>query len=653
MNTEHLLEITLTLKGPVLVKSSNPAAFGLDTTVARVAIGAEQGKVYIPGTLLKGKLAESLAQLAMIDPRLERLNRDWLGVHSDQPGSNNDPYRGRLMIDDLIAITSEEKSSTDGVRTRIKINEALGSVDEKMLQVTEMPFAPGLSVEFKGQARFFADEDKALEVERFVRTGLHWLTQVGADRSVGFGRLKRVCVKRIAGRKAESTLPKGVAPVALDIVIRPLGPLCISKHKIGGNLFESEMFIPGNVLKGALAETWAALAGGRLNNGVAGLDDSKRSALKNNFENLRFRHAFPALAVPERQRPQAVPHSVVKAKHGKQSVIRDVAAQGDPAVFVFKDNPNTDCLIAPAFRTDWKATDFEKVDPHFGWAHPAKELRVRTAIDSKKRRADKGNPDTGVEPEGKLFAWEMVHPFTSKGKKVVWHSRVDLCGVNEADLADVAEQLAELLSVLSFVSKTKAPCEVAIKSVLPVSNTVHDMPETVAIVLQTPALLCDPRFQYLTGGTQKSGTLSFDNLHQHYAAVWESKEFAEGALTLKHFFASQSLAGGDYLHRRFRKDKAYNPWLLTDAGSVFVFQVTNTAKARTVIDKWVERGLPLPKWAETVWGCDWKTNPYLRENGFGEIAVHSPHKETPALSDGEFIPLNSIRAVTLEEASAT
>ena len=272
---------------------------------------------------------------------------------------------------------------------------------------------------------------------------------------------------------------------------------------------------------------------------------------------------------------------------------------------------------------------------------------MRTAIDSRRRRADQGKAEAGLEPEGKLFAWEMIHPFTRDGKPVVWRSRVDLAGIDEPDRAMVAEQLGGLLRVLSFVSKTKAACEVTVTPIDPAPAASPDsdgpgLPDpSVAIVLQTPALLCDPRFQDLAG-VPKSGALGLDDLHRLYAAVWESREFAEGALELSHFFASQSLAGGEYLHHRFRQGRPYNPWLLTDAGSVFVFSVKDAVKARGLLDTWVHRGLPLPAWAVNAWGGGWRTNPFLPENGFGEIAVHTPHPAAPVPEPSQIEYLGSI-----------
>jgi len=270
----------------------------------------------------------------------------------------------------------------------------------------------------------------------------------------------------------------------------------------------------------------------------------------------------------------------------------------------------------------------------------------------------KGDPKPGAEPEGKLFAWEMVHPFTidetGNEKPVVWRSRVDLAGVNEQDRAEVAQQLAELLSVLSFVSKTKAACDVEVEAVLPGDSQILGSLEleasdsTVALVLQTPTLLCDPRFQDVNG-IPKSGALGLEELHKLYAAAW--LQLSEGALCLKHFFASQSLAGGEYLHRRFRKGKPYTPWLLTDAGSVFVFEVKNAEGAKTKLSEWIEKGLPLPAWGEGPWQSDWRRNPFVRENGFGEIAIHKPHEGISAPKNDEVVSLSPIHTATLEEGS--
>ena len=55
---------------------------------------------------------------------------------------------------------------------------------------------------------------------------------------------------------------------------------------------------------------------------------------------------------------------------------------------------------------------------------------------------------------------------------------------------------------------------------------------------------------------------------------------------------------------------------------MFVFDVTDQTKADVKVDNWLKHGLPLPDWAENLYGNNWQTCPFLPENGFGEIAVN-------------------------------
>ena len=90
------------------------------------------------------------------------------------------------------------------------------------------------------------------------------------------------------------------------------------------------------------------------------------------------------------------------------------------------------------------------------------------------------------------------------------------------------------------------------------------------------------------------------------------------------FFASQSLAGG-YQVLRFQANKPYNPFLLTDPGSVFVLRASgDIASAQASIAQWLHAGLSLPGWAQARYGNHWRTCPFLPEDGFGEVAVNLP-----------------------------
>jgi len=498
--------------------------------------------------------------------------------------------------------------------SRVALDGTLGSAKGEMLRVIETPFLAGDKVEFTGAAEMFCDDDKAAgEVARLLRLGLLWQTQFGALRSTGFGKVLEAEVEfgpcQIESKASEIT----EKTLSLDLDIRPRGPLCVARHKIGDNLFESENFIPGNMLAGAVMQTAVEL----------GIADQE---FKGAFDKIRFRHAYPTTA--DKQRPRVLPLSTVKAgkpsADGKIDHVFDLAKEAKPCRVLTRQ----DSYLAPEFPVDWK--EHGDVLGALGWARPASELRVRTAINSENRTAYRGEDGEG----GKLFAWEMVHPFLGDKEKtpVVWRSRIDLAGIKDEDqLKAVGKTLAKALAHLSFVSKTKVRCEVEVSPVTETTaapDLAHG--ETFALVLQTPAQLADPRFQDVEG-VPKSGAISADDMFKLYAAVWSEPELSDGSLALSHHFAQQRLAGGNYLGIRFQKknNRPYNPWLLTEAGSVFVFTVTDADKAKEKLADWLDTGLPLPEWAVSAFGDAWEHNPYRPANGFGEIAVHRPEFAVP------------------------
>lgn len=583
MTALYQFDLRLTLQGPILAKSSTPASFGLDAAVAR---DFQTGRPMIPGTLLEGRVRESLSQLGEGEP-------DSLFGRETGANTDNMPDRGKLLIGDILA---ESKGADSAFASRVALDGTLGSAKGEMLRVIETPFLAGEEVVFAGVAEMFCRDDQddkdADGTARLLRVGLLWQTQFGALRTTGFGK---VLGAEVTPRRAKVKLTEiAGAPLALELAIRPLGPLCVARHKIGDNLFESEITIPGNMLAGAVMETARAL--------------EIESGFNGEFDKIRFRHAFPTVS---ERRPRALPLSTVKA--GK--ILYDVAACREPVLL-----HNGERFVAPEFPVDWK--DPGDALGALDWARPARELRVRTAIDIRRRKGD----------DGKLFAWEMVHPFLDDAGKttVVWRSRIDLSKVeDESKRAAVAKTLGQALAHLSFVSKTKTRCEV-VATLVSEAPTAPELEngDTLALVLQTPALLADPRFQGVDG-LPKSGAIPAADMLALYRATFA--EISENSLTLGHHFAQQHLEGGNYLGIRFQKkhQRPYNPWLLTDAGSVFVFAVKDAEKAKKKIAAWLDTGLPVPAWAKAAFGKTWSENPYRPQNGFGEVAIHEPKFATP------------------------
>ena len=639
------LKITMTIRAPFLTKSSAPMDFGLDAVLAM----DNKQRFYIPGTLIIGKLREAWQELASLSvDNFKPEMADWLGEKSD-PNQSDDvpeetvlPQRKRLYIEDLVlteTLNEKQEKRQNSPNFRIRMDAERGVVEHGAYIATERPFIAGEEVTFEGIARFlFKNEKDTKKLITHLKIGLQWLTQLGANRTIGFGEVIKVEVKQVELEKVK------IKPITTnlsqyDLRIIPQTPFCVAERRIAGNLFQSSEVIPGNVLKGTIANMWITLMGAKENLVTESLDAS-RPHLCRHFDKLRFTHAFPG---KQENRPVKSPLSLVKV--GKQ--VYDVALCEGPVLIK---------NAAPEFAVDWK--DNSDVQKMFGWPKIKQELRVRTAIEGEKRRA----------LENQLFAYEMIVPENG----IAWYASLDLADVQEKERLKVVEELQSLLAQgVTGLGKTKAYTHInllAEPAIAKAHQSRLELEEGVWIItLQTPALLCDPNeltaqekqsqnrqkskpsfLQRLTKKTPPSEkpdaaiVNQAAKLNQAYAKVWQ--QLSDGKLQLERFFATQSLTGGYYLWKRFQKNMPYQPYLLTDAGSVFVLKHTGDIDdAQAVIDKWLKCGLSLPSWAIKRYQLGeekqeyqyWTLCPYIRHNGYGEIAVNLeiPYKKPKA---GEF-----------------
>jgi hypothetical protein len=603
------MRIEVTVQGPLITQSTAPGAYGFDSPMAR----DPDGRDYLPGSHLTGKLLEAWRQLADAVPKLTgppspAKIKEWLGKQTgseDAPAGDVEPARKRLVLTDLYPTNGDRRCP--GRRFRISVDPLRGAVNEKDLQVIEAPYAVGESLTFAGEAHFLAKDDtepKALR--RALEIGLNWIGQIGAERTVGFGRLLNATVARPIKVHATPTKLNVTGLAGLDLVLRPAAPFCLARRSSTANLFESQDSIPGAAIKGLIAQHWTALLG-RCDARVDEDLDPARPALGAWFHALRFTHALPA-ALPG-IRPAVWPDSL--AKVGRVAEPVDLALCEAPALL--RDETGT--WRAPAFRVDWK--DESDIAASFGWPRLTRELRVRTAISEETRRA----------ADDQLFAYEMIWPWhpasadDGPSTPIDWYARLDLSRIPaEADRQAVVDQLASLIGGgLLGLGKTKAP--VGIELTLPglfrdaCPSSFAPIDSLWLVTLQTPALLCDPESLDETSGC--------DELAASYSLIW--KELSGSSLRLVRYFARQTLAGGGYLHRRFRgHGKPYRPYLLTEPGAVFVLVAISgrESEAEAAIKRWGSTGLPLPEWAKKRYGDDWSTCPYLPQNGYGEVAAN-------------------------------
>lgn len=597
-------KIHLTLQGPVLSQRSGSREHGIDTAVLR----DEAENPALPGSLIRGNLRQVWKMFNQDYPHSgcpDQTQIDaWLGQPSPE-SSSDEPMRAKLFFSHQwvsVVKKKEEKGNEEEkeeekekIQHRIKIDTDTGTVEQGALQVIETPFLSGESVIFSGSIRAHLDDaTEAKILQKWLCKGLNYISSLGALKGVGFGRLLKVTVsdailaQTLPTQKLSSTGRFGIC-LKLD------RPFCFARHhSADDNRFESEDFIPGAAIRGVLAKVFY------------GKNKTKYKKLEDNFSKVYITHAQPVCdldEIPKRNtRPFAIPLSFVTVKDDKNNLhLYDVATCENPGLIHGK---------APTFQPDWKSTDWGKANTFcHRSALPERQIEVHTAIDY----------DTNTAKESALFSLETVSPYTfDDGKNNYrWLANVDCSQANKADREEVLTQLQELLSQgLDDLGKTKAHAEVSLHSEpYPYSVVCNEKVETgqsLILVLQSAARLLPKPYDIAPSNDGKT-------LKKSYRAVW--KTLSGDSLELSYFYAQQQLVGGQYLWQRFWKDrKTYNPELLTVTGSVFVFEVRNAEVAQKHLNAWLARGLP--QHPDALDGDDWKKNPFMAANGYGEIAIN-------------------------------
>lgn len=502
------------------------------------------GQVVLPGDMILGNLLQACRDLGLKDAEA-LFGQKSEDERIDDPDSNA-PRRGQINLSDLVATTPEK----GGAITRVKIDDETGSVQSGALAVIELPYPLGQKVVFEGQMLLWLPEGEADATLAELKRALKMIPAVGGLKSVGFGWVLNADLTVERKDTLAAPQPKDIADERVYLTLTFDRPLLVDAERLAGNVFRGRAVIPGAVLKGALAR--------RLERAgvVCGQD----------LSDVVFGHAFPLQADGKTLSHLPSPLSVVADQDG--ATVRDLLLEDGAAPLLNGK--------APLFAIDWKNggavraklgllddRDFEH------------DTRTRTAINEK----------TGTSEEAQLFSYAALIPGDCR-----WRCELDQ---GKADGKVFRTLLAMLEQGLDGIGKTGATASITVApATLPAAAPLSGQADLWAVTLRTPALLNDP-------DALRDGRTLLDD----YKAYW-----AERGATLKTFFARQWLAGG-YQAMRFRTDKTlYQPYLLTEPGSVFLLH----GDLGTVLGGLLRSNLPIrPK------GLDWRTCPFMPENGYG------------------------------------
>lgn len=135
----------------------------------------------------------------------------------------------------------------------------------------------------------------------------------------------------------------------------------------------------------------------------------------------------------------------------------------------------------------------------------------------------------------------------------------------------------------------------------------------VFLYLQSPARLLNS--SELNGIPSTGGAAL---LREKYAQAWE--KLSGGSLKLSHYYARQILKGGDFWWNKYHKSLPYQAQVFTDTGSLFVLEFVKgkEKEASQYLREWQQLGLP-----QLDGYCrEYDKNPWIRENGWGEISLN-------------------------------
>ncbi|WP_018416296.1 RAMP superfamily CRISPR-associated protein [Teredinibacter turnerae] len=470
-----------------------------------------------------------------------------------------DSQRSRLQFSHWFP--ADKFDHTSRLIPRIKIDEN-GTAEEHMLQFIEAPFDVGDHVTFAGEIVAKLSEHQNPEtLANQIEKGFNWVPALGGFKAIGFGR--------VTGIKVSFTERRTSPPIQLNsdqfgIALNFDRPICFAKPQSGktaNNLFISENHIPGAAILAVLAANWP---------------ENLKAAL--NY--VHISHALPGTA--EGRRPVPPPLSLVHVDNH----FYNMAEAHVPL-------PKTS---APKFQTDWKRKEHEQIKKLFPYPQLNRTLETHTSI----------NPISNTAADSELFSLEMVET-----SELRWLANVDISRVPSTNRDAVRKELlTQFTNGLAPLGKTDASASVTVSSLHSLSTSLKNFTNLespqIAVTLITDAHLIEPIPAH-------SVIRKPDDWLAEYQRVIE--KLSASTLNVIKIFTEEKLVGGQFFHHRFNTNGHYKPRLLTAAGSVLVLEVKQLDEGFKHLNNWFQFGLP------PVGGSDWKTNPYLPQNGYGEIAA--------------------------------
>lgn len=591
----YCLELTLT--GPVMMPGTENVTHGVDASFQR----NWEGKFIIPGTQVKGVVRHALSAMATAIGKSKNpqsiIDRSWIdrffgkassasAEEYEEPGTTGwEPQRSRVLFSDLVLKDAKDHSQ---LMTRIGINNYTGTVKHGHIQILEQPLDIGEVGIFEGYITIRSEDEDAEEIRKWINKALAFVPAIGSGKSSGFGRVKGYKINEINEKKDEQEINedlihKIIAAGAADVTLKFDGPFLVACNTWNSNDFSGSENIPGSVLKAVIGEeTGAYKTDDKLHDSLSRCVISQLSPLTEKGE--------PSPTI----------------KHSDYCIKID-----DGIIFLdaLHDAVEEDAKCGLlSFQIDWKEEIWDK--------HPQKLEAGKTNILHSSRTRTAINSDE-VADEGLLFSYSSIIP----GEQV-WKGCISKGSLTDAEFSALIKAIPEYLQGFG---KTSTGAKITLA---PKERHIPQPSGIITLMLETDACLHAP-----------DDLFSFDMVnddaeqlrlqYQAYFAnalrerqTFEEIQFDNTDLSLQ-FYARQYRIGG-YLAGRYPPSATgYYPWILTKAGAVFQFTVPKGYEEAA--RSFFQRGLPVPSSFDEH-RKTWRGNPFVPENGFGEVTFIDPMK---------------------------
>jgi CRISPR/Cas system CSM-associated protein Csm3 (group 7 of RAMP superfamily) len=457
-------------------------------------------------------------------------------------------------------------------QTRVAIDEGTGAAKDGHLQFVEIVCPIGEIAKFAGDLHLLAADKKAAqETVDILNDAKGLIRTMGAFKTVGFGRVENISILELEKTKFCDVAPSNETD-DFEFSFELDRPYLVDTHRIAANVLEGSSTIPGSALKGALATKLS----------LAGHDVSRGTVVGDLLSKVRIEHASPWVG-NERLDP-VVPLSAVC--HHNSSEIVDAANPKDWKR-ALENSP-------VAFATDWKST--------------LKRLKSETIT----RTHNEIDRTELVAVEARLFS-HVLRSQTWENKPVCFKSRVRFPLQSSSIEQDAFRLIRGALETGLFgIGKTRANTVDA--RVSSCERVIINPNPVIRIMLETPHLM-----MCCTDGQTAAEFANAIKSYWHNASKGSLKISERDGQPL--IFCDEALAGGYAMSGR----KAYGanhlaPFYLIAPGSVFCLEVVNETQAGTVLEEWLNSGLPTGHINGAT--IAWETCLYLPENGYGSIMLN-------------------------------